>query len=199
MNEAITLYNTSLEYLGHRGHPPDYPRAFALNAAAAESRYPDAVLAMGWFYVGGRGVTRDLSLAQHWYRRSARDGDPRAMFSLGQIAYHAGGYSDARRWFERARNHGHIRSMYWLGKLAWRGHGVLRDHSAAFALFHRAARAHDPEAIRALRHLSRRNRNKQRAATAASGAGVLPSKAADGRAALALSRGSPLTPPPSCP
>jgi hypothetical protein len=159
MNEAIVLYNTSLECLGIGGKPPDYARAFALNAKAAELRYPDAVLAMGWFYVGGRGVLRDIPLAQHWYRRSARDGESKAMFSLGQIAYDARGYSEARRWFERASNHGHARSLYWLGKLAWRGHGVRRDHAAAFALFNRAARADDPEAVRVLRYLSRRKRN----------------------------------------
>ena len=159
MNEAIVLYNSSLDCLGDGGNPLDYARAFALNSKAAELRFPDAVLAMGWFYVGGRGVTRNIPLAQQWYRRSARDGEPRAMFSLGQIAYDARGYSDARRWFERASNHGHMRSVYWLGKLAWRGHGVPRDHSTAFTLFHRAARAHDPEAIRVLRYLSRRSGN----------------------------------------
>lgn len=156
MNEAILLYNESLDWLGVGGHPLDYAHAFALNSKAAESRYPDAILAMGWFYHGGRGVPRSIPLAQHWYRRSARDGEPKAMFSLGQIAYDAGGYSDARRWFKRASHHGHMRSLYWLGKLAWRGHGVPRDHSAAFCLFHRAARAHDPEAIRVLRYFSRR-------------------------------------------
>ena len=159
MNEAMVLYNSSLKHCGYDGSPRDYARAFALNAKAAEMRYPDAVLAMGWFYAGGYGVTRDIPLAQHWYRRSARDGEPKAMFNLGLIAYSAGGYSDARRWFERASKHGHMRSLYWLGKLAWRGHGVPCDHAAAFALFHCAARAHDPEAVRTLRYLSRRRRN----------------------------------------
>ncbi|MEO8351645.1 MAG: tetratricopeptide repeat protein [Chthoniobacteraceae bacterium] len=155
-NEAVELYNAALDHLGYEGGAPiDYARAFALNAKAAELRDPDAVLAMGWFYVGGRGVPRDISRAQFWYRRSARHGDPRAMFNLGQIAYDAGDYSNARRWFERASKNGHARSFYWLGKLAWRGLGVPSDRAAALALFHRAARAHDPEAIRAWRFVSR--------------------------------------------
>ena len=58
MNEAITLYNSSLDYLGIGGHPIDEPRAFKLNAQAAALGYRDAILAMGWFYVGGRGVER---------------------------------------------------------------------------------------------------------------------------------------------
>jgi TPR repeat protein len=159
MNAAIELYNTSLDWIGVGGKPTDYIRAFALNAKAAELRYPDAVLAMGWFYLNGFGVSRDIPLARHWYRRSARDGDIRAMFSLGIIAYSEGGYAEARRWFESASDRGHQRSFYWLGKLAWRGHGVSRDRSLAFSLFHRAARAHDPEAIRVLRFLSRQRKN----------------------------------------
>ena len=158
MSEAVDLYNRSLALCGFESNPVDYERAFSLNAEAAELGYPDAILAMGWFYVGGRGVHRDIPQAQHWYRRSARYGEPMAMFSLGQIAYDAGGYSAARQWFERASNHGHMRSLYWLGKLAWRGHGVAHNHSAALALFHRAAHAHDPEAVRALRFFSRRKR-----------------------------------------
>lgn len=157
--EAVSLYNRSLESLGIGGHPVDESHAFELNAQAAALGFRDAILAMGWFYLNGRGVERDIPSAQHWYRRSARSGDPRAMFSLGQISYAAAAYSDARRWFERATKHGHIRSFYWLGKLAWRGQGVPQDRSAAFALFHLAARGHDPEAIRALKYLSRRNRN----------------------------------------
>jgi TPR repeat protein len=121
VNEVIRLYNSSLDYLGDGGHPIDEAHAFKLNAQAAALGYPDAILAMGWFYVGGRGVERDIPLAQHWYRRSARTGDPRAMFSLGQISYDASGYSDARRWFERATKQGHIRSYYLArqARLAW--------------------------------------------------------------------------------
>ncbi len=155
VNEAIEHYNASFDFLGDGGAPRDFARAFDLNEKAAKLGLADAILAMGWFYHGGRGVARDLSLAQQWDRRSARHGDPRAMFNLGQIACETGDYSGARRWFHRASHHGHMRSIYWLGKLAWRGHGVPRDRSAAMSLFHRSAHAHDPEAVRVLRFLSR--------------------------------------------
>jgi TPR repeat protein len=157
MNNAIALYNESLDCLPEKGaRPGDDARAFSLNAQAAALGHYDAILAAGWFYLQGRGVSRDLKLAEYWYRRAARRGEPRAMFSLGYITYEAQAYATARRWFERAGGAGHIRSLYWLGKLAWRGHGVQKDHEAAFDFFHRAARAHDPEAIRVLRFLSRR-------------------------------------------
>ena len=159
MNEAIALYNSSLDYAGFGGRKRDDGIAFELNERAAELGHADAILSMGWFYLNGYGVARDLRMAQHWYRRSARRGNPSAMFSLGYIAYIMGGYSEARRWFERASKHGHQRSLYWLGKLAWRGHGIAHSRSVAFDYFHRAARGRDPEAIRVLRYVSRRARN----------------------------------------
>lgn len=120
MDEAIDAYNRSLDWLGVGGHPRNDARAFQLNERAVALGDPDAILAKGWFHLNGRGVERDLSLAELWYRRSAWRGEPRAMFSLGQMSYDAGDYTHARRWFERATKHGHVRSYYWLGKLAWR-------------------------------------------------------------------------------
>lgn len=157
MNSPLSLYNRSLEYLGIGGYARDEAEAFKLNREAALLGDNDAILAMGWFHLNGYGVEKNLKLAEYWYRKSARGGESRAMFSLGWMAYDALAYTHAKRWFLRATDHGHIRSFYWLGKLAWRGHGVPQCRSEAFALFHRAARGYDPEAIRALGFLSRKH------------------------------------------
>jgi len=160
MSNAVELYNRSMELLGYWGDPRDESKAFKLNREAAELGHSEAILAMGYFYLNGQGVEKNLELAEYWYKKAARGGESRAMFSLGWMAYDALAYTHANRWFHRAVHHGHIRSVYWLGKLAWRGHGVPQSHSEAFALFHRAAHAHDPEAIRVLRFLSRRKQMK---------------------------------------
>lgn len=156
MDKAIALYNSSLDYMGENGRPVDYVRAFSLNAQAAALRLPDAVLAMGWFYFNGFGTPQDLRRAERWYRRSARLGDPRAMFSLGQIAYDEKVFEVAQHWFDLAQKHGHIRSLYWLGKLHWRGQGVPCNRVKATQLFEQAARANDPEAKRLMRFRNRR-------------------------------------------
>lgn len=109
---ANALYSKSLQHCGVGGHTIDYEQAFALNAEAAAMGLPDAVLAMGWFYFNGFGVPTNLRLAERWYRRSARTGDTRAMFSLGEIAHDEGVFEVAHRWFELARKHGHTRSLY---------------------------------------------------------------------------------------
>jgi TPR repeat protein len=167
VDTAENLYNLSLDRMGIGGHPCDKAESFKLNKQAADLGHYEAILTMGWLYLNGYGVEKDLGLAEYWYRRSAKNENPSAMFSLGQMAYDAEAYSHARRWFTRAVDHGHIRSLYWLGKLAWRGEGVPQDRSAAYALFHRAARQADYEAIRALRFLShpKKKPNKSEQAT----------------------------------
>lgn len=156
MEDAETLYDKSLNYIGENGHPENYAKAFSLNAAAAALGLRDAILAMGWFYLNGLGTPYDLSEAKRWYRRSARLGDPKAMFSLGQIAYDEKSFEAARQWFEMAQKHVRIRALYWLGKLYWRGQGVPRDRVKAMKLFELAARANDYEAMRLMRFINRR-------------------------------------------
>ncbi|MGA3156078.1 MAG: tetratricopeptide repeat protein [Steroidobacteraceae bacterium] len=156
MPALARTYNLSIQYLDGKGVPRDEARAFELNAEAAESGYHDAVLAMGWFYLNGVGVESNVELAEHWYRKSARQGETKAMFSLGQMAYRQRAFEDAYVWFTRASEKGHARSIYWLGKLHWHGNGVpSADRTHAMTFFQKAARANQVEAKRLLRYLSR--------------------------------------------
>jgi uncharacterized protein len=149
------LYNRSLDFLNGRGEMKDPSEAFRLNSKAAERGFHDAVLAMGWYYLNGIGVPQDLDLARYWYTKSARSGEPKAMFSLGQMAYSAREWEAALRWFAKAADKGHARSLFWIGKLRWRGNGIDKDRREAMALFQRAADAKVLEAKRALRCLSK--------------------------------------------
>jgi pentatricopeptide repeat protein len=128
--------------------------SFEANAQAAAMGFGDAVLAMGWYYLNGVGVAEDVDEAKKWYRRSARQRDPRAMFSLGQIACREGNFEEALDWFQSAKGQGHARSVYWIAKLHWRGQGVVQDRRAAERLLQEAAKQKDPQARRAVRFLS---------------------------------------------
>ena len=114
----------------------------------------DAVLAMGWFYLNGVGVDPNEKEAIRWYRKSARQGEPRAMFSLGYIAYVNRDFADALNWFTRAEGKGHNRSKYWIGKMYWRGQGVGQNRKRAKELFIQAASQKVTEAQRAIRFLN---------------------------------------------
>lgn len=152
---SFASYNRSLDML----HNND-SEAFALNQRAAEQGMHDAVLAMGWFYLNGVGVEPDEEEAVRWYRKSARQGDPRAMFSLGYIAYMSRDFSEALNWFTRADEKGHAQSKYWIGKMYWRGQGVNEDRRRARDLFSQAASKKVIEAQRAVRFLSFVSRTK---------------------------------------
>jgi TPR repeat protein len=150
------FYNHSLRQLDNNDD-----EAFRLNKIAAQNGMHDAVLAMGWFYLNGFGVEANQEEAIRWYRKSARQGDERAMFSLGQISYFEGDYDEALLWLKRASDKGHYRSDFWIGKLYWRGQGVDQDRKAANAYFARAAGKRLTEAQRVLRYLAFLARKQQ--------------------------------------
>ena len=152
-NQTTKLYNDSLDYLQGRGVVKNAVRAFELNRTAAEHGLTDAILAMGWFYANGLGVSQDVRQAKSWYRKAARKDEPKAMFNLGLIAYRERHWADARTWFTRASANGHHRSLFWLGKLFWRGHGVSIDKLRARQLFQQAADHKVSEAQRTIRWL----------------------------------------------
>ena len=146
---ANRYYNESLRQLNN-----DDVKSFHLNEEAAESGMHDAVLAMGWFYWNGVGVEANRDEAIRWYRKSARQGDERAMFSLGQIAYELRDFNDSLMWFTRAEQKGHARAKYWIGKLYWKGAGVELNRKKARQLFAEAASQKVEEAQRAIRYLA---------------------------------------------
>ncbi len=159
-NEQIWLYNQSLDYLQGKNVPEDAEKSFALNSKAAHGGYREAVLAMGWYYLGGVGVPQDYVKAKKWYRKSARHGEPKAMFSLGRIAYIERDFSESLRWFSRAAEAGHVRSLYWIGKHHWYGQSVPQDRKEAMRLFHLAAGKKVVAARRVLKYLARREHDK---------------------------------------
>jgi TPR repeat protein len=138
--------------------PKDESRSFALCAEAAAAGHHDATLAMGWHYLNGVGVSPDLQLAEQWYRKSSRQGEPKAMFSLGQMAYSLRDFVAAKSWFERALANGHARSGCWLAKVLWRAAESPRDRQEAIGLLNRAAAAKVKEAGRLLRVYERYRR-----------------------------------------
>jgi hypothetical protein len=145
-----------LECLDGQNAREDPQKSFRLNAQAAESGLHDAVLAMGWFYLNGVGVEQDIEQAKRWYRKSARQGDTRAMFTLWQIACDQRDHVDAMKWFRRAADKGHAKALFCIGKLFWRGHGVPIDKKYAMSLFQKTASEKVQVAQRTLKFLSRK-------------------------------------------
>lgn len=152
MSQVARYYNESLKYLDGQGARKGTAETFRLNVLAADEGMHDAVLAMGWFYRNGVGVDLDIEESKRWYRKSARQKDPRAMFSLGEIFYDERDYDEALIWFQRAIDAGHARSLARHDVLE--RSGVQQDKVQARKLFTRAAERKVYEAQRLLRFWS---------------------------------------------
>jgi hypothetical protein len=160
LNEQIHAYNRSIDLLEGKNVKQDFKEAFVLNSQAAKAGYHDAVLAMGWFYIRGIGIGENPAKAKEWYRKSARQGQPKAMFSLGQIAYVEKKFDDSLIWFQRAVKTGHARSLYYIGRQHWNGQGVSQDRKEALHFFQLAARKKVEEAVRLSRFFRSKRHSK---------------------------------------
>ncbi len=145
------LYNKSLDLLEGNHIKEDDNLAFKLNEKAALQGDRDAILAMGWFYAQGIGVDTNYNLAIDWYKKSARQKEPKALASLGQIELRLGNYSSAIKWLDRAIKKGHKRSYYHIGKMYYQGLGVKKNLKKAINCFEIAAKHKVYEAHRFIR------------------------------------------------
>jgi len=86
----------------------DYSKAFQEWKAAADAGQAEAQFDLGVLYAQGRGVQRDLTVAERWYRKAAEQGNAEAEFALGQMYSRGWGVprdeADALRWFQMANS-----------------------------------------------------------------------------------------------
>ncbi|HEY3351687.1 MAG TPA: tetratricopeptide repeat protein [Polyangia bacterium] len=156
-------FNRALDYEQGQDVQADPAEAIRLMTEAAEKGNREALLHLGWCFLNGVGVAMDLDQARFWYRKSARRGEPRAMYSLADIEIEAHNFELATEWLRGAIATNYADARFLLGKLYWRGWGVPQDRKQAMVLFTEAARAKVPEAQRVLRFFEYRiKRARQR-------------------------------------
>ena len=167
----------------------DYATAFAEWKAAAEAGQTEAQFDLGVLYAQGRGVKRDLTLAERWYRKAASQGNSEAEFALGQMYAHGWGVprdeADAIRWFQMANapeTDGPATDWAVI-----EGYGVEKDEKQAAYWYELAAQKGHPEAQFALAHLyasgkgvAHDDEQAVRWTRAAAGRGYAPAQAALG-------------------
>ncbi|EFA85735.1 hypothetical protein PPL_00965 [Heterostelium album PN500] len=67
--------------------PDDYCKAAQYFQTAASSGYPDAMFYLGYVYLNGFGVEKDLEAAEMWLKRAAKLSHPRALNALEAVKY----------------------------------------------------------------------------------------------------------------
>ncbi len=88
-----------------------YEKCFSGHLALAKQGYPLAECQVGYFYLEGQGVEKDLEKALHWTEQAAIHGDWDGQFNLGWF-YEEGtavpaDMEKARHWYKQAALQGH--------------------------------------------------------------------------------------------
>lgn len=111
--------------------------------AAAQAR-------LGYAYMRGEGVEKDMARAVVWWQKAAEQGDARAQMNLA-LAYSRGEgveHDDAKavEWWSKAAEQGVPRAQVLLGYALYKGKGVAQDKAEARRLWRLAAAAGDEKA-----------------------------------------------------
>ena len=133
----------------------DYDQAVQIWRPLADRGDADAQYNLAQAYFLGRGVPQNMTLAEQWYARAARQGHPEATANYGLLLFQNGRRQEAIPFITRAADAGDPRAQYVLGTALFNGDVVTRDAPRAYALMSRAAAANLPPAVTQLTEMER--------------------------------------------
>ncbi|MBW4329589.1 SEL1-like repeat protein [Stakelama sp. CBK3Z-3] len=133
----------------------DFAAAVAQWRGPAERGDADAQFNLGQAYKLGRGVPRDLTIAQSWYHKAAVQGHREAQDNYGLALFENGDPTAAMPWLKQSADRGEPRAQYVLGTIYFNGEYVEKDWVRAYALMSRAAAAGLPQASKTLTEMGR--------------------------------------------
>ena len=107
--------------------------------AAAIAGDPIAQYDMGQAYKFGRGVPKDLKLAQSWYGKAAAQGLVEARDKFGLMLFTNGDRIAAMPYIEEAAGRGDPAAQYVLATALFNGDGIPKDWVRAYALMTRSS------------------------------------------------------------
>lgn len=117
----------------------DYTVALAELRATGEAGDPRAQVLLGAMYREGMGVSKDASLAAHWYRKAAEQGLPGAQFALANLYRKGAGvpkdHAEAAKWYRKSAEQNLTAGQASLGAAYFYGLGVPQDYVQAHKWF----------------------------------------------------------------
>jgi len=115
----------------------------------------DAQYNIAQAYFLGRGVPQNMTLAEQWYERAARQGHEEAQANYGLLLFQNGRRREAMQWIERSAERGDPRAQYVFGTALFNGDLIPQDLPRAYALMARAAQQNLPPAVTQLAEMER--------------------------------------------
>ena len=140
LGEALVELGYRLE----KGHDfdQDYGKAMELYTLAGAEGNSTAMNNIGWLYLNGLGVNRNLKAAVEWFEKAAQYDNTRAMINLGNICEGYGrddesnpDYKGAMKWYTKATQLGDQKAKLNLGNLYHYGHGVRKNYRKAAEIY----------------------------------------------------------------
>lgn len=116
----------------------------------ADAGDADAQFNLGQAYKLGRGVKRDLAMAEALFAKAAAQGHLNAADNLGLLLFQRGERARAMPYVQAAAGRGDPRAQYLLGLAYFNGDNVAKDWVRAYALVSLAQQAGLPQAAPAL-------------------------------------------------
>jgi len=116
----------------------------------ADAGDADAQFNLGQAYKLGRGVKRDLAMAEALFAKAAAQGHLNAADNLGLLLFQRGERARAMPYIQAAAGRGDPRAQYLLGLAHFNGDNVAKDWVRAYALVSLAQQAGLPQAAPAL-------------------------------------------------
>ncbi|MDR3493815.1 MAG: protein kinase [Ancalomicrobiaceae bacterium] len=153
LGSALAMYQLGLLYRDGLtpGHIPDLARAFDWLQKSADKGRPEAMAAVGQFYLDGTGRPADYAQAGNWLEKAANAGNGDAMLSLGRMSFEGLGrpkdLTIAAGWFEKAAKLGKAQAYAKLGSVYQSGVGGKPDYQAAFDWDVKGTEINDPHAF----------------------------------------------------
>lgn len=133
----------------------NYDQAIQIWRPLADRGDADAQYNIAQAYFLGRGVPQNMTLAEQWYERAARQGHPEATANYGLLLFQNGRRQEAIPYITRAADAGDARAQYVLGTALFNGDIIERDGPRAYALMSRAAEQNLPPAVTQLAEMER--------------------------------------------
>ncbi|MBU0992502.1 MAG: SEL1-like repeat protein [Proteobacteria bacterium] len=133
--------------MGVHYHKKNNPEAFKQAAywycRAAEQDLPEAQYNLGYLYLEGQGMAKDVESGIRWIKKAANQGFTMAQYELGAF-YQAGlfvkqDFQSAFDWFKKAAEKDSIEAQYNLGYLYLEGKGTGKNPETAVQWIEKAA------------------------------------------------------------
>jgi len=103
----------------------------------ANEGIPSYQCMLGYKYLDGDGVEKNIPEAVKWFKLAAGNGDVYAAYTLGKTFHEGDGipqdYAEAMKWFRLAAEMGDANSQYRVAEMYQSGTGIEKDYVAAYA------------------------------------------------------------------